>query len=70
MRRKTLVIVCLLVIALMVASAIPVGAKGKPPKDPPPDDGSDPTGTIYFHVMDDDASYIYTMNPDGSDKTL
>ncbi len=70
MRRKTLVIVCLLVIALMVASAIPVGAKGKPPKDPPPDGGDDPTGTIFFHINDDSGSHIYTMNADGSSKTL
>ncbi len=64
-----MVVVCLLVIALMVASTVPVGAK-KPPKDPPPDDDNDPTGTIYFLYTDaNDVLNIYSMNADGSSKT-
>jgi len=64
-----LVVVCLFVIALMVASTVPVGAK-KPPKDPPPDDDNDPTGTIYFHYTDaNDVLNIHSMNADGSSKT-
>ncbi len=67
MERKILVFVCLLVIALMVASTVPVGAK-KPPKDPP-DGGSDPTGTIYYTYHEDGTHNVYTMNADGSSKT-
>ena len=64
-----MVMVCLLVIALMVASTVPVGAK-KPPKDPPPDEGSDPTGTIFYTHGDANGDLnIYSMNPDGSSKT-
>ena len=60
-----MVMVCLLVIALMVASTVPVGAK-----KPPPDDGSDPTGTIYYvHTDANDDINIYSMNADGSSKT-
>ena len=63
-----MVIVCLLVIALMVASTVPVGAK-KPIK-PPPDGGSDPTGTIFYSNADaNDDFNIYSMNADGSSKT-
>ena len=69
MRRKTLVIVSLLVIALMLVSSVPVGAKGKPSKDPP-GGGDDPTGTIFYgHTDTDDVYYIYSMNADGSSKT-
>ncbi len=68
MRRKILVLVCLLVIALMVASTVPVGAK-KPPK-PPPDGGSGPTGTIfYLQVGDVGGASIWSMDADGTDKT-
>ena len=60
-----MVVVCLLVIALMVASTVPVGAK-----KPPPGDDTDPTGTIYFHYTDaNDVLNIYSMNADGSSKT-
>jgi Tol biopolymer transport system component len=66
MRRKILVFVCLLVIALMVASTVPVGA-GKPPKDPKPPPGGDdgPTGTIFYRQGGD----IWSMDADGTDKT-
>jgi len=68
-RRKILIFVCLLVIALMVASTVPVGAK-KPIK-PPPDGGSDPTGTIFYSHSDANDDYnIYSMNADGSSKAL
>ena len=67
MRRKTLVIVCLLVIGLMVASAVPIGAK-KPPS-PPDDGGGDATGTIYY-LMKDNAGDItfWNMDADGGNK--
>ena len=72
MRRKILVFVCVLVIALMVASTVPVGAEkgGKPGKPGGGDDGggSSATGTIFFHRNSVDPS-IYTMNADGSSKT-
>jgi len=57
--------VCLLVIALMVASTVPVGAI-----KPPPDDGSDPTGTIFYGQREaNDDINIYSMNADGTSKT-
>jgi predicted transcriptional regulator len=66
MERKTMVFLCLLVIALMVASAVPAGAK-KPPKDPPPDDGDStgPTGTIYYLGDQHDDGRVWTMDGDG-----
>ncbi len=68
MERKTLVFVCLLVIALMVASTVPAGAK-KPPKDPPPDDGgSGATGTIYYLGDQHDDGRLWTMDGDGDNK--
>jgi hypothetical protein len=61
MRRKTLVIVSLLVVALMVASTVPVGAK-KPPKDPPCD-GSGGMGTINNQQYDEvDGGSQWTMD--------
>jgi hypothetical protein len=61
--------VCLLVIALMLVSSVPVAAKGKPPKDPP-DGGSKPTGTIfYLQIETGVGSSIWSMDGDGTDKT-
>ncbi|MCK5252499.1 MAG: PD40 domain-containing protein [Thermoplasmata archaeon] len=68
MRRKTLVMVCLLVIALMLVSTVPAGAK-KPPKDPP-GGGTGPTGTIFYMQNEDvGGASIWSMDADGTDKT-
>ncbi len=75
MRKETLVIMSLLVIGLMVASAVPIGAAkgGNPgkPDDGGDDDGGggDPTGTIYYLVRDDVDGFSYwNMDADGSNK--
>jgi len=70
MRKKIAILVCLLVVSLLVASAVVIADKpenpGKPPKpDPPPP----PAGTIYFIYDDGIDRMIWTMNGDGSDKT-
>ncbi len=59
MKRKTLVFVCLLVIALMVASTVPVGAKKPPPK-------TTPEGTLYIQYPDSDINWVWSMDTDGT----
>ncbi len=72
MRKKIAIFMCLLlVMSMVVASAVVVakqgGGGGKPPKDPPP---PPPEGTVFFQYNDDAGPGIWTMNADGSEKTL
>ncbi len=68
MNKRTVVFVCLILIASMVVPSVSVMAK-KP--DKPPGGGGDPTvtGTIYYHIHDGTDPWLYTMDADGSDKT-
>jgi hypothetical protein len=63
------IFVCLLFIGTMFVAAAAVAPKpDKPPKpDPEPDPGA--SGTIYYHIVENNEGWIYTMNADGSQKT-
>ncbi len=62
MDKKLTVMVCLLLVCSVVLTTAPAWAK-KP--DKPPDQGADPTGTIFFNYNGD----IWTMDADGSGRT-
>jgi hypothetical protein len=70
MRKKVLVLICLLVAACMFVSFTTVVAPkpDKPPKPPPGEDDT-PAGTIYFRYNDGSGNGVWTMKPDGSEKT-
>ena len=72
MKRKAAVFMCLILVSSMMLTTAAVSAKkpDKPPGKPGGGDDTGPTGTIFFHMYDDnDDLYIWTIEPDGTDKT-
>ncbi len=67
-KKKVAVLLCLLLVSSMVATTAAVSAK-KPGTDPPEPEPT-PTGTIYFGSPEDGVGYLWTMEPDGSSKTM
>lgn len=53
---------------LLLSATVVVGPK-PPDKPGKPGEGPKPTGTIFFQYYDGTETAVWTMNPDGSDKT-
>ncbi|MCK5254058.1 MAG: PD40 domain-containing protein [Thermoplasmata archaeon] len=73
-KKKLAVLICLLLVSSMVLTTAAVSAakpdKPDKPGKPGGGDGTGPTGTIFFHMYDDnDDLYIWTVEPDGSSLT-